>query len=294
MHIIPLILILCVGLSFGADPTTHSPNLGADDKNVIMKELFETINPILKEIRKRIDDLTFRLDEQDSLIRSLEAKVSRFDPLAKQSEVPRVRIKQMIEDLEAFNRLDPLTKQQKLLLSDIETNEWKTILRRQDGSVNFYRNWADYKSGFGNPDGEFFIGLEVLHNLTSNGLPQELLVVMQEFDNTERQAKYDLFQVGNETEKYAILQLGEYSGNAEFNAMLYIKGAKFSTFDQDNDTDDTYDCAKNRKSGWWFMDCSYCNLTGPFRKTADTSGEGFLKWYWKNLKFAEMKIRAKK
>uniref|UniRef100_A0A1I8PFP8 Fibrinogen C-terminal domain-containing protein n=1 Tax=Stomoxys calcitrans TaxID=35570 RepID=A0A1I8PFP8_STOCA len=155
-----------------------------------MKELFETINPILKEIRKRIDDLTFslnkedavlgelkadlikqriesntrweviakKLDEQDSLIRSLEAKVSRFDPLAKQSEVPRVRIKQMIEDLEAFNRLDPLTKQQKLLLSDIETNEWKTILRRQDGSVNFYRNWADYKSGFGNPDGEFFIG----------------------------------------------------------------------------------------------------------------------------------------
>uniref|UniRef100_A0A1I8PZN8 Fibrinogen C-terminal domain-containing protein n=1 Tax=Stomoxys calcitrans TaxID=35570 RepID=A0A1I8PZN8_STOCA len=166
--------------------------------------------------------------------------------------------KQLEEDLEINNRLNSLTKQQELFLADIESNDWKIILRRQDGSENFNRNWTDYKSGFGNPNGEFFIGLEVLHNLTNNGPPQELVVVMRNFGDEERHVKYDLFRVGNEAEKYALLDLGVFSGNLNFDALRSHRGAKFSTPDQKNNARNSTHCYNDMiTSGWWYMDCGH-------------------------------------
>ncbi|XP_061388356.1 angiopoietin-4-like, partial [Musca vetustissima] len=120
----------------------------------------------------------------------------------------------------------------------LDFTNWTTIARRKDGSVNFYRNWRSYKMGFGNPPhGEYFIGLERLHELTTAVPNIELKVILRDWQGEDRYALYDGFQIGNEAEKYRLKVLGKYSGTAG-DSLAYHKGMKFTTFDEDNDNND--------------------------------------------------------
>jgi hypothetical protein len=47
-------------------------------------------------------------------------------------------------------------------------NHQQVVQNRYEGTVDFYRDWHDYKHGFGNIGGEFWLGLEKLHTLTNH------------------------------------------------------------------------------------------------------------------------------
>ena len=47
-------------------------------------------------------------------------------------------------------------------------NDWTIIQRRVNGDVSFNRPWDEYAAGFGDVDGSFWLGLELLHTITSS------------------------------------------------------------------------------------------------------------------------------
>ena len=87
---------------------------------------------------------------------------------------------------------------------------WTVFQKRIDGSVDFYRVWADYKRGFGNLNGEFWLGLDKIHRLSSGG-KYKLRVDLEDFAGNTVYAEYDSFAVGGEGTKYK-LSIGSYSG----------------------------------------------------------------------------------
>ena len=88
---------------------------------------------------------------------------------------------------------------------------WTIFQRRIDGSGDFYRDWIDYKNGFGDLNGEYWLGLDKIHRLSASG-QNVLRVDLESFENETRYAIYGKFSVGNEGEKY-VLSVGQYTGN---------------------------------------------------------------------------------
>ena len=86
---------------------------------------------------------------------------------------------------------------------------WTVIQKRFDGSVDFYRGWTDYKNGFGNQSGEFWLGLDKIYRLTKR--VNRIRVELEDTKGNTAYADYDLFWIENECAKYK-LHLGSYSG----------------------------------------------------------------------------------
>ena len=168
---------------------------------------------------------------------------------------------------------------------------WTVFQRRQDGSVDFYRNWTDYENGFGNLTGEFWLGLSKIHRLTKEG-SNTLRVDLGDFEGNTAYANYSTFSVSDGSTEY-ILTVGGYSGTAG-DSLTYHNGMRFTTRDNDNDMWPG-NCAQHRNGAWWYNGCAYSNLNGLYFNTATNDVQSLHWWHWKrtyiSLKFSEMKTR---
>uniref|UniRef100_A0A5F8GNZ7 Angiopoietin 4 n=1 Tax=Monodelphis domestica TaxID=13616 RepID=A0A5F8GNZ7_MONDO len=151
----------------------------------------------------------------------------------------------------------------KKVYCDMETSGggWTLIQRRVNGSVNFQRNWKDYRQGFGDAAGEHWLGNEALHQLTSRA-SYALRVELLDWEGNRAYAQYEGFQLGSEQQFYR-LTLKEYSGTAGHQSGLVLQGTNFSTRDSDNDNC-LCKCAQMLSGGWWFDACGLSNLNGIY------------------------------
>ncbi|XP_018432073.1 PREDICTED: angiopoietin-2-like isoform X1 [Nanorana parkeri] len=182
-------------------------------------------------------------------------------------------------------------------LCDMDTSGggWTVIQHRKDGSVNFHRTWKEYREGFGTPSGEYWLGNEFVHQLTSQG-SNNLRIQLRDWDGNEAYSLYDTFSLGNEELNYR-LNLRGYSGTAGRTSSFSPAGTNFSTKDVDNDRC-SCKCAQIATGGWWFDACGPSNLNGIYYPSGSgTAKYNGIKWhYWKGpshgLKSVTMMIRS--
>ncbi|XP_073813740.1 ficolin-1-like isoform X2 [Musca autumnalis] len=224
-----------------------------------------------KNLYKRLDDLDEKLQKLEKENKLIMEKLEQ----QQESSNKEIVIQRLIEKLE---------EQEERVCGEI------VIQRRIDGSGNFYRTWEEYKQGFGNKGTEFLIGLERLHKLT-NSRPYELLIVLEDFENDRRYAKYDNFVVASETQKYKLHSLGQYSGTAG-DSLTFHLGYNFTTKDQDND-EYSGNCAELFTGAWWYRDCHVSYLKGNTTRYAEGVVWNEFRGQHYSLKFVEMSIRPK-
>ncbi|XP_069107295.1 ficolin-3-like [Argopecten irradians] len=146
---------------------------------------------------------------------------------------------------------------------DTAGGPWTVFANRFDGSVDFYRGWSEYKNGFGNLTGEFWLGFDRLRIVLS-AQSMKLRIAMEGYEGTSRYVEYSTFAIADEESKYTLTVDTFNSPDGLYNRLSYHNGRHFSTFDSDNDSNGNGNCAEIAHGAWWYVRCMDANLFGKY------------------------------
>ncbi|KAM6242126.1 fibrinogen-like protein 1-like protein [Porphyrio hochstetteri] len=149
---------------------------------------------------------------------------------------------------------------------DTEGKGWTVIQRNTyTTEITWKESWTTYKYGFGNVQGDHWLGTEYLHLLTQQGTYKVRFIVRNKA-NVTHHAEYDIFSVESEASGYP-LRLGRFSGDGDDYLTSYHSryggihdNMKFSTSDKDQDQY-SGNCASSY-GGWWYDKCQNVLLNG--------------------------------
>ncbi len=180
---------------------------------------------------------------------------------------------------------------------DLLSGGWTIIQRRVDDSQSFDNNWDEYRNGFGDFNGNFWLGLHKIKRITDMG-NYELYIGLEDFIARTVYSRYSSFSLGSEQSNYK-LAIGAFqeapvsTGGDSFSSH---NTDPFSTPDKDNDVSSAH-CAGLYKAGWWYKECHDSNLNGVYYPTGQIPGasHGIIWESWltefKPVKTAVMAVR---
>ena len=137
-----------------------------------------------------------------------------------------------------------------LPLTDFGTQKPILIQQHVDDSGFFDRSWNEFRVGFGDSSGNFWLGNEQVHQLSKDGRCKLRFVVQQQITSSWYWAEYSTFVVADESSDYQLMVAG-FSGNVTVDAFGPHNGNVFATSDRDV----AAGCAQSLLGGFWYNDC---------------------------------------
>ncbi|KAL4221004.1 Angiopoietin-like 1 [Mactra antiquata] len=174
---------------------------------------------------------------------------------------------------------------------DMQNGGWTIVQRRLDGSVNFYRPWDDYVTGFGTVEWEHWLGLEKIHRLTRDGA--QIYFDLDHWDGSKQDAHYKVFTVHGASTDYR-MNVNAHGFQGSFKELFsYHNNMKFSTYDRDNDASSS-NCCKDHADGggWWYNNCYKFGMLNSVYGKKYQGGIGF--WDTKHQPLKNVTIKVKK
>ncbi|XP_071797132.1 microfibril-associated glycoprotein 4-like [Asterias amurensis] len=165
---------------------------------------------------------------------------------------------------------------------------WIVFQKRIDGTLDFYKNWTEYQTGFGDPSREFWLGNDNLVTLTSLGY-NNLRVDAESWAGSNGYAKYSGVNITGSRYKFSYSNF--VSGPAD--SMGDSNGKDFTTTGRDND-EYGGNCADTAHGAWWFKDCKVkSHLNGEYGQSYPTRrGIRWNEWIKDTpIKSCSMKLR---
>ena len=142
---------------------------------------------------------------------------------------------------------------------EIDGGGWTVFQRRYKPlTENFDLDWNSYKQGFGDAYKEFWLGNDLIHEITSS-IPHYIMVFGRKANGETAVSKYGSFFIENEIEFYKIHfddtpLTGTISLTIPGSDWSNLDGMKFSTTDKENDNHGEAHCALTR-GGFWYDRC---------------------------------------
>lgn len=169
---------------------------------------------------------------------------------------------------------------------------WTVFQSRVNGSVDFYRNYADYAAGFGSAATEYWLGNNRLAAMTATA--RQLRIDMQRTNGQAAYAQYSSFKINGAADGHRLIVSG-YSGTAG-DSLSTHSGYMFSTKDVDRDTVSDANCAVIYSGAWWYHACHASNLNGLYLNGPHASYANGVNWWdfaghYESLKVSKMKVR---
>lgn len=151
-------------------------------------------------------------------------------------------------------------------IMSISYSDWMVVMERnqkKNSIFSFYKNWTEYASGFGSPEGEFWIGNRALHALTSGEEQMTLKVLLRKHDFNFVDMEYGRFKISSE-EDYFRISVSDYNGPEGWDTLTRANSTPFQTFDRHSTQNGEHvNCAAQRRGAWWYTsNCEGPNLTG--------------------------------